>query len=75
MATGLILSCLLAFVINSDANSAILDFIKTHSSLILNIGLLLGIVPMLIYMLKFRKEISEPKKQLFKTEIKSKNER
>lgn len=62
MATGLILSCLLAFVINSDANSAILDFIKTHSSLILNIGLLLGLVPTLIYLLKFRKEISEPKK-------------
>lgn len=62
MAIGLVLSCLLAFIINSDANHVILEFIKTHSSLILNIGLILGLVPAIIYLLKFRKDIGEPKK-------------
>ena len=60
MSAGLVLSCLLALVINSEAQSAILDFIKAHSSLILNVGLLLGLIPTLIALLKFKKEISEP---------------
>ena len=62
MAIGLVLSCLLAFIINSDANHVILEFIKTHSSLILNIGLILGLVPTIIYLIKFKKDIGESRK-------------
>ncbi len=74
MITGLVLSCLLSLVINSDTNSIILDFIKTHSSLILNVGLLLGLVPIFVTLLKFKERIVEPKNSTLKTEIKPKNE-
>ncbi|MBQ3011964.1 MAG: hypothetical protein IJD74_00320 [Clostridia bacterium] len=60
MLIGLVLSCLLSIVINSAVDSTILNFIKIHSSLILNLGLLLGLVPTLVTLLKFRKLI--PKK-------------
>ncbi len=61
MITGLVLSCLLSLIINSETTSIILDFIKAHSSLILNVGLLLGLVPILVALLKFKKRIDEPK--------------
>ncbi len=53
---GLLLSCLLALLINATGSVVVFDWLKSHISLVFNVIMLSGLIPGVINLIKLEKE-------------------